>query len=150
MDKVQRKSNVVKIGRDSYYITCAACGKETICFGDQSNSRSETDDVLTTMLTRSREKQYKYLGIVISRYIDVTHKLAIITLLKHNRIPELNDYLVANCSFSEGMDAYCPECSCIYCREHYHIQTVMADDYPGFYDCTTGLCPNGHKRIIDD
>ena len=47
----------------------------------------------------------------------------------------------------EGVDAYCPECNKIYCWEHYNAREEFDD---GFYDCTYGECPNGHRRMIDD
>jgi len=47
----------------------------------------------------------------------------------------------------EGIDAYCPECDRIYCWNHYKLEEEWDE---GFYDCTYGECPKGHKRMIDD
>ncbi len=47
----------------------------------------------------------------------------------------------------EVLDAYCPECYKIYCRAHYDINEKWEE---GFYDCSYGTCPNGHRRMIDD
>jgi hypothetical protein len=47
----------------------------------------------------------------------------------------------------EGIDAFCPECDAIYCHSHYRTQVVEDE---GFYDCTYGTCPRGHRRMIDD
>jgi hypothetical protein len=47
----------------------------------------------------------------------------------------------------EGLDAYCPACDRAYCGDHY----LMLPEYDeGFYDCTRGICPEGHKRLVDD
>ena len=45
---------------------------------------------------------------------------------------------------------YCFECSNPYCSDHWVLDVVMADDFPGFYDCTYGICPSGHFKKIDD
>jgi hypothetical protein len=45
---------------------------------------------------------------------------------------------------------YCPHCDSVYCREHWQLQTVFDDEIPGWYDCTYGTCPAGHRRIVDD
>lgn len=42
---------------------------------------------------------------------------------------------------------YCPACDRCYCRDHW----AMAMEFDeGFYDCTYGTCPEGHRRMIDD
>jgi hypothetical protein len=48
---------------------------------------------------------------------------------------------------SGGMDAYCPACDRVYCRDHYQTDERYDE---GFYDCTYGTCPRGHRRMIDD
>ncbi|MFX1478459.1 MAG: hypothetical protein ACFFCI_10020, partial [Promethearchaeota archaeon] len=57
----------------------------------------------------------------------------------HNFMKEHHTY--------EGLDAYCPECNKIYCWEHYNAKEEYDDS---FYDCTMGICPKGHERMIDD
>jgi predicted RNA-binding Zn-ribbon protein involved in translation (DUF1610 family) len=44
---------------------------------------------------------------------------------------------------SEYVSSFCPQCGCHYCRKHWE-QEVAYDD--GFYDCTYGTCPDGHRR----
>lgn len=46
-----------------------------------------------------------------------------------------------------GIDAYCPECQTTYCGLHYNAQEEFDE---GFYDCTYGVCPRGHKRLLND
>jgi hypothetical protein len=42
---------------------------------------------------------------------------------------------------------YCPDCELNYCAKDWDTH-VMLDD--GFYDCTMGTCPNGHRHMVDD
>jgi hypothetical protein len=42
---------------------------------------------------------------------------------------------------------YCPECEQTYCRADWHTY-VLFDE--GFYDCTMGTCPAGHRHMVDD
>ena len=45
---------------------------------------------------------------------------------------------------------YCPTCQRVYCREHWLIIPEFDEDFPGWYDCAYGTCPQGHRRLIDD
>ena len=42
---------------------------------------------------------------------------------------------------------YCPDCGLNYCRADWHTY-VLVDE--GFYDCTMGICPGGHRHMVDD
>ena len=42
---------------------------------------------------------------------------------------------------------YCSDCDLNYCRADWHTY-VLVDE--GFYDCTMGTCPGGHKHMVDD
>ena len=42
---------------------------------------------------------------------------------------------------------YCPECDACYCGGHWR-QWMEFDE--GFYDCTRGVCPRGHERMLYD
>ncbi|MBV9384722.1 MAG: hypothetical protein JOY82_22805 [Streptosporangiaceae bacterium] len=42
---------------------------------------------------------------------------------------------------------YCPDCGLCYCRADWHTY-VLFDE--GFYDCTMGTCPAGHRHMVDD
>lgn len=145
--RMNRKSEVIKDERDRYYITCATCGNKAISFGYPQENRNVIDEAFVKTLG---SKYYLYQGITGSQNIPAEHVNAVIMLLEANKIKELNRYLVENCSFFEGLDAYCYRCNRVYCRDHYEIQVVMSDDFPGAYDCTMGICPRGHKRKIDD
>jgi hypothetical protein len=42
---------------------------------------------------------------------------------------------------------WCPKCEQSYCKKHY-VSFAEFDD--GCFDCYTGICPQGHKRILSD
>jgi len=42
---------------------------------------------------------------------------------------------------------YCPDCQLNYCARDWSTY-VLVDE--GFYDCTMGTCPNGHRHVVDD
>ena len=42
---------------------------------------------------------------------------------------------------------YCPECASVYCRNHW----VIVPEYDeGFFDCSYGTCPSGHRRMTEE
>ena len=43
---------------------------------------------------------------------------------------------------------YCPECDAIYCNDHWKIHVQYDDD--GWRDSIRGMCPKGHKRMLED
>ena len=50
----------------------------------------------------------------------------------------------------EWASFYCPTCDRSYCRAHWRFDVRYDDDFPGWYDCTYGVCPEGHRRLVDD
>ncbi|HZY41007.1 MAG TPA: hypothetical protein VFF59_03315 [Anaerolineae bacterium] len=45
---------------------------------------------------------------------------------------------------------YCPQCQRVYCVKHWHITPHFDDDFAGWYDSSHGVCPRGHRRLVDD
>jgi hypothetical protein len=45
---------------------------------------------------------------------------------------------------------YCPRRRQAYCIRHWTVVDNFDEDFPGFYDSTTGTCPQGHCRKVDD
>jgi hypothetical protein len=46
---------------------------------------------------------------------------------------------------------HCWQCGVDYCQDCWRIGPPEFDeDFPGFYDCTHGVCPAGHEQIVDD
>lgn len=48
---------------------------------------------------------------------------------------------------SEYANFYCRRCKANYCDLHWETEVVIDE---GFYDCTYGTCPKGHRSIIND
>jgi hypothetical protein len=42
---------------------------------------------------------------------------------------------------------YCPDCDLNYCRADWETFPVFDE---GFYDCTIGICPSGHRHTVGD
>lgn len=42
---------------------------------------------------------------------------------------------------------WCRGCQRCYCTDHWQGIVIMDE---GFYDCTEGVCPAGHRQLIDD
>ena len=45
---------------------------------------------------------------------------------------------------------YCRKCQASYCWDCWDSWIVMDDELPGWYDCTEGICPKGHEKMLDD
>jgi len=124
-----------RVGPEEFHILCDVCGKTAITL-----------------------KQGIFLGNVGFVYTGITHETTlpmeempkVFDFLGKEAVGDLHNYLHEHLDIWEGLDAYCPECDKIYCREHMKMEVVMDEDDPGFYDCTYGTCPNGHRRMIDD
>jgi hypothetical protein len=50
----------------------------------------------------------------------------------------------------EWASFYCPSCGRSYCADHWQLDVRYDDDFSGWYDCTYGTCPMGHRRMVDD
>ena len=42
---------------------------------------------------------------------------------------------------------YCPDCQLNYCSTDWDTSVLFDEE---FYDCTIGICPNGHRHTLDD
>ena len=42
----------------------------------------------------------------------------------------------------------CRQCAVVYCEKCWTVGPPEFDD--GFYDCTRGTCPKGHRQTLDD
>ena len=69
-------------------------------------------------------------------------------LLEEGKIKEAAYFLSQFKFIREGLYAFCTECGKIYCGNHWKTETIFESD--GWYDCTYGVCPNGHRKLIDD
>lgn len=116
-----------------FVLRCSICGKEAIVFKEEQPPYGD-------------EIALVYKGIVKSTSLNLNLKPKIRELLEVSNLSRLHELLREKMDY-EGMDAYCPECDKIYCYVHFNPEEVWDE---GFYDCTYGTCPNGHRRMIDD
>lgn len=126
------RSRVIKIHENEYRLPCVVCGEIAVIF--------KLGEVLG-------ESDVIYQGITHRTSLDFSMKDALVRCLKDNNIAGIHRLVQKKKSMEDGLDAYCPKCDKIYCKKHYHV-TVEWDD--GYYDCSYGTCPEGHRRIIDD
>lgn len=144
---MDKNSLIIADGKDKYYITCAECGKKTVSFGYSLDIKDVQDEAF---LGHLGEDYFLFQGITGSQAVPSEHVEAVIILLKAKILKDLCMYIDGIESFFTGVDAYCYKCNLIYCREHYNAEIIFDEEYPGFYDCTMGTCPQGHERMIDD
>jgi hypothetical protein len=123
---------VVDKGDDEFLLKCEVCGKVSMTF-----------------------KKGKFYGKDGYIFTGITHQCAlsledipkIRDFLRKDSIKGLHKFVKAYVTMEDGLDGYCPECDKVYCTDHVRKQVEWDD---GFYDCTYGVCPQGHRRIIDD
>ena len=70
--------------------------------------------------------------------------------------------IAANAAALYGLNAfwapfYCPDCRAVYASAMWNMDMQFEDakddplgGMPNWYDCTYGVCPHGHRRLIDD
>lgn len=61
------------------------------------------------------------------------------------------DYDSARSGDPDLVAFHCWTCNEDYCEKCWQIgPPTFDDDFPGFYDCTRGVCPEGHEQVVDD
>ncbi len=130
---VKNIKKVIIVSDLEYHLPCSVCGKIAVEFKIGYGRFDEKESLVFRGITHERSLSIK-LAYELFKYI-LKRKL----LDVHKFMEKHHGY--------EGLDAYCPECDKIYCWEHYDAREEYDD---GFYDCTYGICPKGHKRMIDD
>jgi len=124
---------VIKVSDSEYHLPCSVCGKISV-------------ECKVGYGRFDKHESLVYSGITHSRSLRKNLASELFKLLKKEDLSKVHLFM-KNYLCHEGTDAYCPECDKIYCWEHYNAR-VEYDD--GFYDCTYGECPAGHRRMIDD
>ncbi|UCC19243.1 MAG: hypothetical protein JSV62_14245 [Promethearchaeota archaeon] len=127
------RETVIKVSDLKYHLVCAECGKIAVEFKIGYGRFDKKESLVFRGITHERSLNIK-LAYELFEIFGEKNLLGI-----HNFMKKYHGY--------EGLDAFCPECNKIYCWEHYDAREEYDE---GFYDCTYGICPNGHKRIIDD
>ncbi len=124
---------VIEISGDEYHLTCAICGEIAFIFRTEIPHHCD-------------EQRLIFKGITHTSDITLKYSRAIFKLLKKNNIRKAHE-LLQQFGIEDGIDAFCPECNQIFCHGHFHLKELWEE---GFYDCTVGTCPNGHRRVVDD
>ncbi len=123
----------IKVSDSEYHLPCAVCGKISVEYKIGFGRFDEHESLVFTGITHSRSLRK-----------DLASEL--FEILKNEDLLGVHLFMEKFHSI-EGLDAYCPKCDKIYCWEHFNAREEYDD---GFYDCTMGECPNGHRRMIDD
>jgi hypothetical protein len=124
---------IMKISDLEYHLPCSVCSKIAVNF-KIGYGRLDEKEMLV------------FRGITLETSLKVELAKLVFKLLEEDDLSGIHDFMKKYHS-PEGVDAYCPECDKLYCWEHYDAKEEYDD---GFYDCTYGECPKGHKRMIDD
>jgi len=125
---------IIKINQGEYHLPCSLCSHIAVVFRIGTSKYEKTESLI-------------YEGICHLRAINREHEEKIFNRLERKEIYEVHSYLEKTGVLPEGIDAFCPDCDKIYCRNHYNV-TEEWDE--GYYDCSYGICPKGHRRMIDD
>jgi len=130
---IKPTETVIKVSDLDYYLSCSVCGKIAVQF-KIGYGRFDKNEALV------------FRGITHERSLNISLADELFKILTKKDLLAVHNFMEKYHSY-EGLDAYCPKCDKIYCWEHYNAWEEFDD---GFYDCTYGECPNGHKRMIDD
>jgi hypothetical protein len=133
LDKENESQKIYELSNTMYQLTCSICGKIAAVF-KLGYGRFDKEESLV------------FSGITHSRSFIKRLSSEIFKILKAKNLKAAHEFMIKYHGY-EGLDAYCPECDRIYCREHYNAKVEWEN---GFYDCTMGTCPYGHHRLIDD
>jgi deoxycytidylate deaminase len=124
---------VIKVEEWEYHLPCSVCGEIAVKF-KIGRTRFDKEDSLV------------FSGITFSRSLDRNLAPQLFKHLEQENLSRVHTFMKKHYK-REGLDAYCPKCGKIYCSRHYQTREEYDE---GYYDCTYGTCPHGHKRIIHD
>ncbi len=124
---------VIEISGAEYHLPCALCGVIAYVFRVEIPHHAEDERLV-------------YKGITHTSDFHLKHADRIFRLLRCHDFAGVHRHM-RRLGAEQGMDAYCPKCDKVYCHGHYYLKEIWEE---GFYDCTLGTCPQGHRRIVDD
>ncbi len=120
----------------------------TVYFPGANPNGEELPDDLATLMSQS---SYGPGGIIVAGFfganwlsVDPSNSRTIEIAI------EQADAKTLNALNTEWAPFYCPACEAAYCKDHWILQLQFDDDDPGWYDCTYGTCPKGHRYMLDD
>lgn len=130
---VKPAKRIIKTSDLEYTLPCSVCGKIAVNFKIGFGRLDEKESLV-------------FRGITLETSLKVDLANILFKILEEDDLLGIHNFMKKYHSL-EGVDAYCPECDKLYCWEHYDAKEEYDD---GFYDCTYGECPKGHRRMIDD
>jgi hypothetical protein len=128
------------IAAREFTIACSVCGEVAI----RVCPIAQSSGVLKLILT---DAEFICEGITRSFALRADAVERVFAWLRNDDLAALHRYFLDEADVDGGLDAYCPDCDGIYCREHYNVVEEWDE---GFYDDSRGTCPKGHTRLIDD
>lgn len=124
---------VLKAAEREYHLPCSVCGEIAVKFKTGRGRFDKEESLVFSGISHSTTLDKSLTPQLFKHLEEKNLSLAHAFMRQHHR--------------QEGLDAYCPKCGKIYCARHYQTREEYDE---GFYDCTWGTCPRGHKRIIHD
>lgn len=124
---------VLKAAEWEFHLLCSVCGEVAVKF---KIGRTRFD----------KKESLVFSGITFSTSLDKNLAPQLFKHLEQENLSLAHAFMKKHYK-QEGLDAYCPTCDKIYCAQHYQTREEYDE---GYYDCTYGTCPHGHKRIIHD
>lgn len=110
-------------------IHCSLCDKRATIFDFDDKNRS----------VRISSAQRSYV-VGFHNIEELREKLA------GGEYKDFHEFLVKD---YDGLDYYCPKCNKVYCIDHYEV-TPQFEPNSDWYDYSIGVCPLGHRRMVDD
>jgi len=120
---------------DKYILFCSKCGKEAATYQIERDESKKITSI-------------KYEGN-FSRTIKEWVSQKVLSYLKEEDVWGLNEFLSRHNITYGGIDLYCRKCQKVYCPDCWETR-LKFEDGGGWYDYAEGVCPEGHKTIIDD
>ena len=139
----QHKPVVNKIGEHHYELPCSVCGRTAVVIRMGPGKDVVDRQAAGTLYLLYRGITHEPLPGLAAEHADL-----VFPYLEAGDLAGLHAYFKEiDVRMEEGIDAYCPECDAIYCWTHFDAYQEFDD---GFYDCTMGVCPQSHRRVLDD
>ena len=127
-------TNVVRHTDLQFALTCAACGGDAVTFVRSRVSPSAPEQVVVSSMS----------PVTVFRPIAGPRIQDLVQLLEAADAAGVVDYL--RVTQPGGCDAYCTQCSRVFCKEHYAIEAQWSGSW---HEATYATCPVGHEREID-
>ena len=139
-DKKDKNILIEKINNQEYVICCSICGE--IAFSIKIVVEENGKNYVQFRGFMGAHTKFEKASI-IKGVAETTF-----SLLDKGNLRDLAYYYSQLRFMREGLYAYCKECGKIYCGKHWETKMVFESD--GWYDCTYGICPKGHRKMVDD